>query len=119
MCEEGWNGVEERRDQSQLIREIKAQRVVLAAIIVSFTMMVGAIAGGLSIYQRDQVERRKFGVALLTCLLEENAEHRQNTKEADKIIAKALGIELDLPNKTTRPEDLKFDGEDACEEFRR
>lgn len=119
MSDGDWDGVNDRRRDSQLIKEIRAQRVVLGAIIVSFTIMVGAIAVGLSLYQRDQTERRQFGVKLLSCLLEENAEHRQNTKEAQKQIARELGFEIEFPNQTTKPEDLTFDGQSACEEFRR
>ncbi len=127
MCRgEGWDG-EDRRTENSVRQVLRKQTILLAAVLFSLFVSLGAIAYGVAqdVDERKEesdrlqadvdrrVQSQRFGVELLGCILEQFAEHRENDSFAHDQIA---GRPLKKPNDVPGPEDLaQF--QRACDQF--
>ncbi len=110
---------DEARDLHNIMMQHRTNQLIKSLAIAAFCLftILGVLAYG--IVNTNNRARESSGVTErgVNCLIEQFAEHRENTADAHRHIAEGVGEPLTPPNGVLTPDELEGNLRLACGEF--
>lgn len=114
----GWEGTERRQGPHTVRVQLGQYAPVFAGMTVCLFIVLGVLAYGIINTNNRAREVEQVNRRIALCLLEQFAEHRENTSEAhDHLVNNHNFPMLDKNSPTLKPEDLVEAFQKSCEEF--